>query len=437
MFDPDRLANDVRRKITVRLVAPITFLTFLNSLDRVNVSFAALQMNSDLGLDPQMYGFGVGIFFFSYILFQFPHTHILRRIGAQKWIFGAVLIWGAVATSMALMQNGTHFYVLRFLLGVVESGFAPGIIYFISQWMPRRFRAWAIAGSMLAIPISIIFGGPLSGWLMTMHNSFGLPGWRWMFLVEGLLTVVAAFGALRVFVDTPDQATWLSSVEKKWLLEELERDQILVPNEDPSAGFSQLLRSVNVWASAGVWFTLLAGAYGILYWLPQMIQQVSGAGELEVSILSALPWIGLGAGMLCNAWHSDKTQERYWHIGAPAVIAAICLSIGTSVSSEWLAFLCLIIGTIGLGSAQGAFWALPTGFLSGTHAGSGITLINIVGTSARIVIPPLIGWLRIQTGTFSTSAHALSALLVIGVGLLILIARSTLRSRVPVSAPES
>jgi ACS family tartrate transporter-like MFS transporter len=421
----DRTAFELRRKVTVRLVAPLTVLTFLNSLDRVNVSFAALQMNAELGLDPKMYGFGVGIFFFSYILFQFPHTHILRRIGARKWIFAAVFIWGVVATSMAFMQSAAHFYVLRFLLGAVESGFVPGIIYYISQWMPRRFRAWAIAGSMLAIPISVMFGGPLSGWLMTIDNAVGLAGWRFMFLVEGGLTVLAGFAARYVFVDRPEQAGWLESEQKKWLLAELEHDESSTPISDASAGFGQLIRSVPVWASAAVWFGLLAGAYGILYWLPQIIQQMSGAGDLKVSILSSLPWIGLGAGMLVNAWHSDRTQERYWHIGGPAVVAALCLSLGTSVASDWLAFVCLIIGTIGLGGSQGAFWALPTSFLGGDNSRNGITLINIVGTSAGFVIPPLIGWLRMQTGAFSTSAHALALLLVIATALLILIARTT------------
>lgn len=425
-------ASAVRRKITVRLIAPFTFLTFLSSLDRVNVSFAALQMNADLGLDAQMYGFGIGIFFFSFILFQFPHTHILRRIGAQRWIFATVLLWGSIAALMAVVQDATQFYVFRFLLGVAESGFAPGMIYYISQFVPQRFRAWAIAGTMLAIPISVIFGGPLSGWLMTMRNSLGLPGWRWMFLVEGGLTILAAFAALRIFVNSPDRATWLSTAQREWLAAELERDGRVTPKRGASKGSVALLLDVGVWASAGVWFCLLSGAYGILYWLPQIIQQFSGAGEFEVSILSALPWIGLGAAMLLNAWHSDKMQERYWHIGIPAVVAAACLSLGTSVSLGWLAFAYLIIGTIGLGSAQGAFWALPTSFLSGPDAGNGITLINVVGTSAGFVTPPLIGWLRIQSGAFSTTANALAALLIIAAALLIVIARSI--PRPPVAA---
>ena len=427
-------ANQIRQKITLRLVAPIMALTFLNSLDRVNVSFAALQMNADLGLDAQMYGFGIGLLFFSYLLFQFPHTYLLRRIGARRWIFAAVLSWGCIATAMTFMQNATQFYALRFLLGIAESGFAPGIIYYISQWMPRRFRAWAIAGSMLAIPISIIFGGPLSGWLMTMSNSFDISGWRWMFLVEGGLTILAAFAALRIFVDTPVEANWLDSGQKQWLLAELERDKSHTPAGNPEAGIGHLLRNVNVWASAGVWFSLMSGAYGIMYWLPQIIKQLSDAGDFKVSILSALPWIGLGAGMLINAWHSDKTQERYWHIGLPSLIAATGLILGISVSSDWLALCCLVIGAIGLGSAQGAFWALPTSFLSGTHAGNGITLINMLGTSGGLITPPVIGWVRVTTGAFTTAVYLLAGLLMGAAALLMVIYRSNLQHQSVINA---
>jgi len=384
-------------------------------------------MNTDLGLDAQMYGFGIGILFFSYLLFQLPHTYILRKIGARRWIFGAVLIWGCIATAMTFINNALEFYILRFLLGMAESGFAPGIVYYVSQWMPKRFRAWAIAGTMLAIPISIIFGGPLSGWLMSMANSLALPGWRWMYLIEGSLTILAAFSALRIFVDTPTEARWLNDSEKGWLSTELENDRKHTLSNDSPEGMGSLLCNVNVWAAAGIWFSLMSGAYGIIYWLPQIIKQMSGADDLEVSTLSALPWIGLGAGMLINAWHSDKTQERYWHIGIPSVIAAVGLISATLLSSDWQAFCLLLIGAIGLGGAQGAFWALPTGFLRGANAANGITLINMLGNSGGVVTPPIIGWIRIQTGTFNASVYLLAGLLIGATTLLAVIFRSTAR----------
>ena len=426
MAHEEAFAQALKSRMTLRLVAPLTFLTFLNSLDRVNVSFAALQMNAALGIAPEMYGFGVGLFFFAYLTFQFPHTALQQRIGPRKWIFSAVLMWGTVATCMAFIQNATHFYVLRFLLGVAESGFAPGMIYYMSQWMPRRFRAWAIAGSMLAIPISIVFGGPLSGWLMTRENPLGMPGWRWMFLIEGLPTVVAAFVALRYFVDAPEQARWLDAAQKAWLQRELERDRVEAEANRAPGNVRQLLRSGRVWAAAGVWFSLMSGAYGIIFWLPQMIKQLSSAGDLEVGVLSALPWIGVGAGMLINAWHSDKTQERYAHIGLPALLAAAALVAGSMLPPGWPALLCLVVGGFGLGSAQGAFWALPTGFLGGGGSGAvGITLINILGSSGGLVTPPAIGWIRAQTGSFAAAVYALAGMLAVGALLLIPIKRAS------------
>ena len=415
----------IRNRVTWRLVAPLTFLVFLNSLDRVNVSFAALRMNADLGIDAQSYGLGVGIFFFAYLLFQFPHTFVLRRIGPRRWIFCAVLFWGCVATAMSAIQNASHFYALRFLLGVAESGFAPGIVYYMSQWLPARFRAWAIAGSMLAIPISVVFGGPLSGWLMSIDNPLGMPGWRWMFLIEGLPTIAAAFVSLRIFVDQPDQAQWLSSDEKRWLRAEIERDHARAPVPQTLQSSSQLLRSGRVWASAGVWFSLMSGAYGIIFWLPQMIKQITTASDLEVSVLSALPWVGLGLGMQLNAWHSDRTQERYLHIGIPALVAAVGLVLSSLMPPGWLALVFLIVGGFGLGGAQGAFWALPTSFLGAGAGATAITLINILGSSGGLVTPPLIGWIRAQSGSFALAVHALAAVLVIGTLLLALVWRSS------------
>jgi ACS family tartrate transporter-like MFS transporter len=419
----DEQALEIRNRITLRLVAPLMFLTFLNSLDRVNTSFAALQMNSDLGLSPEMYGSGAGVFFFGYLAFQFPHTSLLRRIGARRWIFGAALFWGSVATCMAFIQSARHFFALRFLLGVAESGFAPGIIYYMSQWMPQRFRAWAIAGSMLAIPISVVLGGPLSGWLMTLAGPLGMRGWRLMFVVEALPTIVAGFVALWYFVDSPSQAKWLTAEQKAWLLAELENDRKQDPPAD-SLSFWQLLSSGRLWAVAGVWFTLMAGAYGIIFWLPLVIKQVSGRGDFEVGVLSALPWLGLGAGMLVNAWHSDRTQERYLHIGIPALLAAVGLALACSVSQGWLALVCLIIGGFGLGGAQGAFWALPTSFLTGGAAAAGITLINLLGSSGGLVAPPWIGWIRVRTGSFAAPVYALAGLLLVGALLLIVVRRS-------------
>jgi ACS family tartrate transporter-like MFS transporter len=411
------LAQIVRSKLSLRLVAPLTFLTFLNSVDRVNVSFAALQMNRELGLSPEQYGFGVSLFFVGYLASSFAHTAVLQRVGAKRWIFGAVVFWGCVSSALAWVRGPGEFYALRLLLGVAESGFAPGIVYITSQWMPQRFRAWSIAGSMLAVPLSMIFGGPLSGWLLTVPTGLPLPGWRFMFLVEGTFTVLVGLAAPLYFVDEPDQASWLQADEKAWLRSELEQDR---KDRSPTAArsFAALLRMRPLWAAAAVWFSLMSGAYGIIYWLPQVIKQLSNLNDMQVSVVSALPWVGLGAGMLLNAWHSDLTQERHWHVALAALLAAAGLLGATAFGTRWPALLCLTIGALGLGGAQGAFWALPTTLFDRSVAARGFTLITVLGSTGGLVSPPLIGLARTQTGSFLAPIVLMAVVLCIGAWLV-------------------
>lgn len=410
-------------KIRAHVVWPVVLLFILNSLDRVNVSFAALQMNADLGFSPEAYGFGVGIFFAGYILLQMPSTLLLRRIGARWWLFAVVLCWGTVATSMAFMQNATTFYILRFLLGVAEGGFAPGFIYLLGLWMPKRHRASAIAVTMLSVPISVVLGGPLSGWLMTLDNPVGMEGWRWMFLMEGLPTVVLAFVALAVFVNGPNDAKWLTTDEKRWLGEELARDEAAVGEKAASSVLSAVL-SWRTWAVAIVWFSSLAGAYALIFWLPQLIQQVSDHDDFTVAVLSALPWVAIGAGMMINSWHSDKTQERLWHVGGGLLLAGAGIGLGLIFGSGTIALVLLIIGGFGLGGAQGVLWTLPTTFLRGPAAQGGITVINMIGNCAGMLVPSVIGAIRQNTGSFEAVIVSLALILVLGATPLLLLARA-------------
>jgi ACS family tartrate transporter-like MFS transporter len=410
----------LRSRLTWRLVAPLTFLTFLNSIDRVNVSFAALQMNHDLGFTPEQYGFGVGLFFVGYLLCSFPHTAILKRIGARRWICGAVVLWGTVATTLSLIHDPVHFYVLRVLLGVAESGFAPGIVFIMSQWMPQRFRAFSIAGSMLAIPGSMLLGAPLAGWLLTADTGLELPGWRFLFLAEGLITVVVGLLTPLWIVDEPEQARWLSAEETRWLRDELERERRDRPASQPRS-LPELLRFPQLWAAAAVWFGLMSGSYGIIYWLPQVIKQLSGLRDLEVSMLSALPWVGLGAGMMANAWHSDLTQERHWHVALACLLAALGLWASTAFELGWPALACLTVGAFGLGAAQGAFWALPTSFLDRSVAAAGLTFVTVLGSTGGLVAPPLIGFLRARTGSFGIAVVLLGSLLCVSAACVALI----------------
>ena len=414
------LSLSVEKKVTLRLIVPFVLLIILNSVDRVNVSFAALRMNADIGLTAATYGFGVSLFFVAYICFQVPSLWLLNRYGMRRWVFAVVLSWGLVATGMALIQDTMAFYVLRLALGIAESGFAPGVVLCCTRWMPRRFRAGAISMTMMAIPISIIIGGPLSGWLMEQSNPLGLAGWRWLFLIEGAPTVIMAVVSLWLFVDTPSQAKWLTVEEKGWLAAELERKSQAAVVEG-CVSKSQLLGSGRIWACSLAWLGLLAGAYGLIYWLPLIIRELSSGSDLRVGILSALPWLGVAAGMLINARHSDRTQERYWHVVLPSLLAATALALAAVAGPGWMAMVLLMFSGFGLGAAQGTFWAVPTTFLTGSAAAVGIPLINMIGGFGGVVGPGMIGWVKQSTGSFALPVFAMAAMLVVGAFLIYLI----------------
>lgn len=402
----------LRMKLTWRLIVPLSVLSFLNSIDRVNVSYAAVKMNPDIGLTPETYGFGITCFFLAYLIFQYPHASLLDRIGARRWLFGSVLAWGAIGTAMAFVTNVHMFYALRFLLGVAESGLAPGMTFFISQWMPRRFRALAVAVALASVPFSMVVGGPISGWMMDQANPLGIAGWRWMFLLQGIPILLAAFVAYGYFVDRLEQAKWLSPGEKHWLAAELEKDR----NASEAVGmarFSDVANSPAVWACAFAWLCIMTGAYGMVFWLPQVIDQIApGHSNLEIGLISALPQAGVMAGMLVNAWHSDQAQERMWHVGLSALLAGVCLSLAASAGGGLTALVLLIAMGVGLGAAQGAFWAIPTTLLQGRAALAGIALINMFGTLGGVVGPALIGMVRERTGSFAASIVALGVLLI-------------------------
>lgn len=413
------IGASIARKLRWRIILPIIVLELLNSLDRVNVSFAALHMRGDIGLGATAYGLGVGIFFCGYLLFQYPSAWLLRRVGFRVWIAGTALSWGLVATSTAAIHGVIEFYVLRFLLGLAEAGFAPGILIFIRSWVPARYRAFTVALTMLAIPISVIIGGPLSGWLMTVGHSSVLAGWRFMFLVEGVPTLLLAGAALFLFPETPVSAAWLATREKAWLTDELKREDGVDAGKTSSAiTWSTLFRG-DLLACAGTWFCMMAGAYTLIYWLPLVIKQLSQVSDVTVGFLNALPWAALGVAMLWNGGHSDRKGERFWHIVVPMVIAATGISVSALVGSSWVALATLVIGAFGLGAAQGAFWAVPSALLTRDEAAAGVVMINIAGNLGGIVVPPLVGALRSRTDSFEVPVLLLGVILAMGAASLL------------------
>ncbi len=414
-------------KFRKRVLVPIVLLIVLSSLDRVNISFAALQMNADLGLAPEAYGLAVGLFFVGYLLCQFPSTWILTRIGAKRWIAGSVLLWGTVATAMAFVQTAEQLYVLRFLLGCAESGFAPGIVYYCSIWMPARYRANTIAITMLAIPISVIIGGPLCGWLMHASNPLDLPGWRWMLFMEGAVTIAMGTAAYFLFVDKPQHARWLLSAEKEWIANELERETPLSPKRADRSALAAVATDVRTWLAAIVWCTTLIGANGLIFWLPQVMEEMSELSDLAIGALSALPWIGVAIGMIANSWHSDLKQERHRHLGIALAVGTIALFLASIVSHGALALLLLFVGGLGLGGAQGVFWSIPTAFLQRSAAAAGITLINLVGNLGSLLGPYVIGLIRARSDSFSEPVWFVAAVMASGAILISLLHASERR----------
>lgn len=423
----DMLEQNVSRKIIFRLIIPIMLLTVLNSLDRVNISFAALKMNSDLGLNTELYGYAVSIFFVSYLLFQFPSSRALKLLGARRWIFGVVLLWGISATCMAFVQNIWHLYVLRFCLGIAEAGFAPGVVFLCTCWVPRNYRARAIATTMLAIPISVVLGGPLSGWLLSMDTPFTVAAWRWMFFIEGLPAIVLAFLALKIFAHAPLQSAWLDADEKHWLALELQQEQEQQPKHAPSS-FIKVLTDARILCAAGVWFALIFGSYGILFWMPLVLQEMTGLGEFQIGLLSAVPWLGVGSGMILVSRHSDQQQERFWHVGLAVLMGSLCLLGSAFVPSQFLAMLLLFLTGFGLGGAQGTFWTIPTGIMTSAVAASGVVLINLIGNVSSLINSNVIAYVREQTGSYHLTVVLLAAILACAAGLVGVIALLSARA---------
>ena len=405
------------RAINCRIVYFVFLLYMMFALDRMNISFAALRMNEALGFDPKVYGFGVGLFYVSYMIFQVPSTLLIQRYGIRVFLALSLILWGLPSAGMAFISDKSGFYFLRFMLGMAEAGFGAGVVYYLNNWFPQRYRGTAISMTLLAAPISLVVGGPISGWLLSF-SALGLVGWQWLFIVEGFPTILLGVVAIFYLTDVPAEAKWLKPEQRAWLLAELAREQGAVRKSGALSNLAGVLRSGRVWAAAGSLFSLLLGFTGMLYWLPLVIKQMSSYSDLGVSILSTLPWIAMGLGMYFNARHSDRTGERLWHVGGGMFAAALGLIIGATAPAPYN-LIALLVAGCGIGAAQGIFWTIPLGFLSGTAVASGVALINVSGSSSGLIGPVLIGWLRQETGSYTQPTYMLAGFLLVGFALLL------------------
>ena len=384
----DELAAVTLRKVTWRLIPFLFVLYVIAWLDRVNVGFAGLQMNTDLGFSSTVFGFGSGIFFLGYCLFEIPSNIILERVGARLWISRIMVTWGLISASMMFVRTPATFYLLRFLLGVAEAGFFPGVIYYLSLWYPTAHRARAIAAFMTAVPVTGLIGGPLSGALLELDGLHGLAGWQWLFLLEGLPAVILGTSVLFYLKDRPETTQWLTPAERDWLVETLAAERkacLLRPN------IRVALTDKTVWNLGIIFLLVAAGFYGYSFWAPLIIKSLTGLSNFKVGlVLGAISAVTI-VGMLLNSYHSDRTGERAIHIAVPLSVMAIGLVGCALLRQPVLAIIALALVPLGHCASYGPFWSIPTQFFTGPAAAAGIALVTMIANVGSFAGPTLIG----------------------------------------------
>lgn len=399
------------RKISWRIVPFIMILYLIAYIDRVNIGFAAITMKEDLGFTASILGFGAGIFFLGYFLFEVPSNIILHKVGARIWIARVMVTWGIIAGGMAFVESSTSFYVMRFLLGVAEAGFFPGIILYLSYWFPARNRAGVIALFMAAAPIATAIGSPISAALLEMHGIMGLAGWQWMFLIEAIPAVILGVVVFFYMTDRPEKAAWLKPDEREWLVKTMQA-------EDANKGGQQhhsILRGLanpRVLALALIYFGTSAGLYTLGIWAPQIIKEL-GVSSMTVGLLNAIPPIISVVAMILWSRHSDKTNERTWHVALACLTAAVGLAIAASTGSMFGLIAALTIVNVGISCSKPPLWSMPTMFLSGAAAATGIATINSIGNLGGFAGPAMIGWVKDQTGSFAGGLYFVAGLLIL------------------------
>jgi ACS family tartrate transporter-like MFS transporter len=372
------------------------------------------------------------LFFAGYFVFQVPSNLLLERVGARRWLAALMVAWGIISSSMIFVSSAHGFYALRFLLGVAEAGFFPGVILYLKNWFPARARARTVARFMTAAPLSGVVGGPISGALLELHHA-GFAGWQWMFLMEGIPAV--ALGALAAWylTDRPEHANWLSEEQRGWLLRTLASEQqqtAALTRTNFRAAFSQ----PGIWLLALVYFGLNTVSYGVSLWLPNLIRSLSGVSDFVIGLLSAIPYIAAAITMVLVGLHSDRSGERRWHTALPAFAGAAALLLAAQSTSVAPMIAGITVAVLGVFSMMGPFWAMPTGMLTGTAAAAGIALINSVGNLGGFFGPYIIGLIRTHTGGFKGGLLAVGAALAVG-GAIALLVRP--RAAMPVQHQKS
>ena len=396
-----------------RRLIPFLFVLYVVSyLDRINVGFAALQMNRELGLSASVYGLGAGVFFIAYVLFEVPSNLALDRVGVRIWIARIMITWGLVSSAMMLVRGPASFYALRFLLGAAEAGFFPGIILYLTRWFPAEERAHAVAWFMTATALAGVVGAPLSGALLALDGVRGLAGWQWLFLLEGIPAVALGVAVPFYLPERPADARWLTPRERAWLTDRVAADQALAR----ARGHHQLgaaFRSGRVWLLGALYCCLIIALYGVGFWLPQIVQAISGLPTFGVAVLSALPYAAAAATMVPIGRLADRSGDHGRWVAGCAALAAAAFVTAAAARGPVLSLAAISLAAVGVWGSFGPFWSLPASFLSGPAAAAGIALVNSIGNVGGFVGPYLIGYVREATGSFA------AGLVVLGLSLAV------------------
>lgn len=408
---------------------PFLFLLYIVAyLDRINVSFAVLQMRGQLGLSDRVIGRAQGMFFAGYFFFQIPSNLVLEKFGVRRWIAGLMATWGLISCTMIFIRGPISFYSLRFLLGAAEAGFFPGMIFYLKRWFPARARARAVAWFMTANPLAGIVGSPVSGALLGLTGK-GLSGWQWMFLMEGVPAILLGVIVLRVLSDRPQQAAWLKGEERAWLLDKLASEQ-QAESALQQAGFWQVLIAPRVWMLSVVYFGVSTTMYGVTFWLPSLIQSLSGLGNFATSLVAVLPFVAATIAMVLVGISSDRTGERRWHTALPAFCAVLALVVAAYGTVPALVIAGVGLGMAGAEAMVGPFWAMATTRLAGLPAAAGIAMINSLANLGGYFGSDIIGFFRASNGGFRGGLLAIAATIALSGGVALIVGREPVVNKV-------
>lgn len=424
MITPAPNVSDIEqqtiKRVTRRLIPFLILLFVVAFLDRNNVGFAALRMNEDIGISQTIYGLGAGIFFLGYFIFEVPSNILLHRFGARIWLARIMVTWGIIAGAMGFLQTAGHFITLRVLLGIAEAGFFPGVIYLLSLWFPSRYRARMIASFYLGVPIAQILGAPLSVGLMQLGDTWGLVGWRLMYMVEAVPALILGVVCYFYLTDRPADAHWLTAEQRQWLiktLDEEERSKPLVVGVQPTKGqmIRKALASRQVWMLALVYFGITSGSNAMNFFLPTVLASFRASFGLEIGLMqngliTAVPYAVAAVAMIWWSRRSDRLQERHWHAGGAAMLAAASIALALMINQPWIIVIGFILLAMGVYSAINVFWAVPGQVLTGVGAAAGIGLINSIGNLSGFSGPYLTGFLFNVTGSYTPGFLIIAAL---------------------------